>query len=161
MRCGLAFLTTLTQRKQGTLLSSGWIKDHSIDTTQPQVLRQRHCRKHFPVKTKDQTVAATMAAPHSGFGERPVQRLRRGYLSCRLAGRPVGPNVHMPRPTGRTAEPAPHIGERRFSGIAGQQRRHRHGRVVVAVQTRHVEFAGIGHQVGQGRRAEVDGFRRN
>src|SRR5690349_8419225 len=33
-------------------------------------------------------------------------------------------------------EPAPHLGKRRFSGIAGagQQRRHQHGHVVVAVQ---------------------------
>jgi hypothetical protein len=78
-----------------------------------------------------------------------VQRLRRGDLSCRLAGRPMGSNVDPPRdPTGRTAEAAPRLGKRRFSGIAGQQGRHRHGRVVVAVQARNVQFAGIGHQVG-------------
>jgi hypothetical protein len=54
------------------------------------------------------------------------------------------------------AEPAPHVRKRRFSGIAAQQGRHRHDRVVVAVQARNVQFAGIGHQVGQGRR---DGHR--
>jgi len=30
------------------------------------------------------------------FPEYLVQRLWRGDLSCRLAGRPMGPNIHMP-----------------------------------------------------------------
>jgi hypothetical protein len=76
-----------------------------------------------------------------------VQRLRRGYLSCRLAGRSMGPNVNRPRSTGRTAEAAPDVRKRRFSGIAGQQGHHRHDRVVVAVQARDVEFAGIGRRI--------------
>ena len=108
MRCGLAFLTTLTQRKQGTLLSSGWIKDHSIDTTQPQVLRQRPCRKHFPVKTKDQTVAATMAAPPFRFRRAAGPAATAGLSVLPLGGPPSWaerppPLIHRPnsgtRPT--------------------------------------------------------------
>src|SRR4051794_35184444 len=45
------------------------------------------------------------------------RRLWRGYLPGRLADRPVRPNVHIPRPAGRTAEPAPHFGKRRLSRI--------------------------------------------
>jgi hypothetical protein len=70
---------------------------------------------------------------------------------------PGGPPNRAERPPPRsidqTAEPAPHIGERRFDWIAGQHRGHRHGCVVAAVQTRDDEFAGIGHQVGKGRRS--------
>jgi hypothetical protein len=47
----------------------------------------------------------------------------------------MGPNVD-PLTAGRTAEPAPHVRNRRFSGIAGQQGRHWHRCVVVAVQAR-------------------------
>ena len=36
------------------------------------------------------------AVPSRAFLCCSAARLRRGYLPCRLAGRPVGPNVNMP-----------------------------------------------------------------
>ena len=56
----------------------------------------------------------------------------------------MGSNVNSPRPTGRTAEPAPHLRKRHFGGIAGQQGRQRSGS---AVEPEH-PFEALGRQAG-------------
>ena len=79
--------------------------------------------------------------------------LRPGDLPRHPARRPVGPNVNPPGATGRAPEPAPRIGERRIGRIPGQQCRHRHRCVVVALLAPKVNLTGVGHQFGKRRRA--------
>ena len=104
---------------------------------------------------------AAVASRRSGFTENTpaggASHSATAGLSARPLGRPPnGAERRSARPTGRTAEPAPHVRKWRFSDKAGQQGRHWHRCVVVAVQARDGQFAGTDHQICQGRR---DGHR--
>jgi hypothetical protein len=69
----------------------------------------RHPRRWCPTSALRKTMTQKV----------PVTQLRRGDLSSRLAGRPLGPNVDPPGSAGRTTEPTLRLGKRRFSSIAG------------------------------------------
>jgi hypothetical protein len=75
-----------------------------------------------------------------------------GDLTGRVA-RPVRLDIDLPGAARRTAEPAPHFGERRRRAVAVKHRGDRQDGIVMASLARGDQFAGVGRQIGKGRRS--------
>jgi hypothetical protein len=91
---------------------------------------RRGARTHRPISRRHHGRRACSSSAHSRSG-----RLWRGYLSCRLVARPMGPNVDMPDPQAEQRNP-PHTSG---NGVSAAERGSRAatGMVVVWWQSRH------------------------
>jgi hypothetical protein len=92
-----------------------------------------------------------LAGEAGGVSLRGVPSGVAGNLAGR-APRPVRSDINPPGAARRTAEPALHFRERCRRAVAGKHRGDRQDGIVMASLARGDQFAGVGRQIGKGRR---------